>query len=488
MDPAVLTLLIADGVLSLVAVALCATILLRKDDAARQRLAEAVRDEILTSGAGMREDLRAQRAELGEQLGREREERQAAQSTLRQELAAMHEKLSGTLSLSLERSAERIDALTRSNTENQEKLVLALSTSLDKSAERIDALTRSNAEKQVELQTLLTAEMDKLRKENEAKLEQMRATVDEKLQSTLETRLGESFKLVSQHLEAVQKGLGEMQNLASDVGGLKRVLTNVKSRGTWGEVQLERQLEDVLTRDQFERNVAIKPGSSERVEFAVKLPGRDEDGTPVYLAVDSKFPREDYDRLQEAQEVGEKSLVEAAAAALERAIVEQAKAIAAKYIDPPHSTDFAIMYLPFESLFAEVARRPGLMTRLQTEHRVTITAPATLMSMLNSLQMGFRTLAIEKRSSEVWQVLAAAKTEFNKYGEVWTKLEKQLQTAQNTVSEAGRRTRAVERRLRGVESPAIVAGTPIDDIIGEIEEAASAEDEPLDFEGEGEGD
>jgi DNA recombination protein RmuC len=260
----------------------------------------------------------------------------------------------------------------------------------------------------------------------------------------------------------VQRGLGEMQALASDVGGLKRVLTNVKSRGSWGEVQLSRQLEDLLTHEQYVQNLVVKEGTSESVEFAVKLPGRSSDEA-VYLPIDSKLPQEDYERLLNAQEVGDKALVDVAAKTLEKAIVTQAKLISSKYITPPKTTDFAIMYLPTEGLFAEVVRQPGLASKLQNDHRVLITGPTTLMSLLNSLQMGFRTLAIEQRSSEVWKVLSAAKDEFQKYGDVWDKLEKQLATAQKTVSEAGVRTRAVARKLRDVETleieqPAVLPG------------------------------
>lgn len=341
--------------------------------------------------------------------------------------------------------AELRQALSEVRQENELRLDRVRAT-LD---EKLSALTDSNSRRHLQLQTLLSEEMEKLRSGNEAKLEKMRETVDEKLQGTLEKRLGESFELVSKRLEHVQQGLGEMQSLAQDVGGLKRVLTNVKSRGTWGEVQLARQLEDILTSAQYEENVAIVPGSAERVEFAVVLPGR-EDGT-VYLPIDSKFPQEDYERLLDAQESGDKQEIDKAQRLLDRAVLEQAKLIAGKYIAPPHSTDFAILYLPTEGLFAEVVRRPGLASKLQTEHRVLITGPTTLMSLLNSLQMGFRTLAIEKRSSEVWQVLSAAKEEFRKYGDVWDKLGKQLATAQNTVREAGTRSRAVERQLRGVE-------------------------------------
>ncbi|MBN9612086.1 MAG: DNA recombination protein RmuC [Actinobacteria bacterium] len=317
-----------------------------------------------------------------------------------------------------------------------------------------------------ELKSTLEQRFDVLRQENEAKLEKMRETVDEKLQGTLERRLGESFKLVSTQLEQVQKGLGEMQTLASDVGGLKRVLTNVKSRGGWGEVQLARQLEDVLTPEQYAENIATLPGSNERVEFAVKLPGAGDGEKPVWLPIDSKFPQEDYERLLTAQESGDATAIEAAGRDIERAVLAQAKTIAGKYVEPPHTTDFGIMYLPTEGLFAEVMRRPGFVTRLQNEQRIVVVGPTTLMALLNSLQMGFRTLAIEKRSSEVWQVLSAAKTEFQKYGQVWEKLGKQLQTAQNTVSEAGRRTRAVERRLRSVET--LEVGGSEQRVLGEL--------------------
>lgn len=315
---------------------------------------------------------------------------------------------------------------------------------------KLTAMAESNANRHLQVQALLQQEMDKLRSGNEAKLEKMRETVDEKLQGTLEKRLGESFELVSKRLEMVQQGLGEMQSLAQDVGGLKRVLTNVKSRGSWGEVQLSRQLEDILTAEQYEQNVTVVPGSRESVEFAVILPGR-EAGT-IYLPIDSKLPQEDYERLLDAQESGEKTAIDAATKALDRAIIEQAKLISSKYIAPPYSTDFAIMYLPTEGLFAEVVRSPGLASKLQTEHRVLVTGPTTLMSLLNSLQMGFRTLAIEKRSSEVWQVLSAAKEEFRKYGDVWDKLGKQLSAAQNTVSAAGTRTRVLEKTLRDVQT------------------------------------
>lgn len=302
-----------------------------------------------------------------------------------------------------------------------------------------------------EVTRAIEVELGKLRESNEQKLEQMRSTVDEKLHGTLEQRLGESFKLVSDKLEQVHKGLGEMAALASGVGDLKRVLTNVKSRGGWGEVQLGRQIEDMLTREQYEVNVEVRPGSGERVEFAIRLPGQGE-GSPVFLPIDAKFPQEDYERLLLAQEAGVPEEVEAAARALEVVIKAQAKTISEKYIAPPHTTDFAIMYLPTEGLFAEVLRRPGLASQLQSAHRVLVTGPTTLMSILNSLQMGFRTLAIEQSTSEVWRILGAAKREFENYAKVWEKVDQQLGKVQNTVQEVARRTRAIDRSLRRVDS------------------------------------
>jgi len=312
------------------------------------------------------------------------------------------------------------------------------------------------------VRTTVGQNLETLRKDNEEKLEKMRATVEEKLQGTLEQRLGESFKQVSDRLEAVHKGLGEMQTLASGVGDLKRVLTNVKTRGGWGEMQLGAILEEMLAPEQYVSNTQIDPTSGQRVEFAVRMPGQG-DGEPILLPIDAKFPHEDYDRLLTAQDLGDMVQIDAAAKQLERAVRLQAKTISDSYIKPPYSTDFAIMYLPTEGLYAEVARRPGLIREIQSQHRVMVAGPSNLAAFLNSLQMGFRTLAIQKRSSEVWQVLGAAKAEFQKYGDVWDKLGKQLDTARKTVDEAGKRTRAVERRLRGVEvldSP--VAATLLD--------------------------
>jgi len=302
-----------------------------------------------------------------------------------------------------------------------------------------------------DVRTTLEARLQSLQQGNEAKLEQMRATVEEKLQSTLEARLGESFKLVSERLEQVHRGLGEMQALATGVGDLKRVLTNVKTRGTFGEVQLAALLEQVLTPEQYATNIATRPGSNDRVEFAIRLPGR-EDGTPVWLPIDAKFPSEDYERLLAANDAVDAAAIEAAGRALEARIRTEAKTLREKYVEPPHTTDFGILFLPTEGLFAEVLRRPGLSEALNRDLRVVIAGPTTLFAMLNSLQMGFRTLALEQRSAEVWQVLGAVKTEFGKFGDVLATLKKQLATASNTIEQAETRTRQMDRRLKSVEA------------------------------------
>ena len=375
---------------------------------------------------------------------------QVHRDELRSAIAANHdivEKRLTTFSEASQNSAK----LQRDEAGNSRvELQKSLNESLRNIETKIAELTDSNAKKQQELQVTMRTEIEKMSKGNEEKLEKMRETVDEKLQGTLEKRITESFKLVSENLEAVARGVGEMKKLANDVGSLQKVLTNVKSRGGWGEVQLERQLEDVLAPSQYEKNVKIKPGSNDVVEFAVKLPGR-ADGEYVYLPIDSKFPQEDYEKLQNAQESGSAEDVAAASKAVEKAIKTQAKPISDKYLHVPISTDFAIMYLPTEGLFAEVVRRPGLTSELQNTYRVLVTGPTTLMSLLNSLQMGFKTLAIEKSASDVWKVLSAAKTEFGKYSTVMDTLARQLETAQKTVSQAGTRTRAVNKALSKVE-------------------------------------
>lgn len=290
-----------------------------------------------------------------------------------------------------------------------------------------------------------------LQKNNEAKLDQIRKTVDEQLQSTLEKRLGESFKLVSERLEAVQRGLGEMQTLATGVGDLNRLMTNVKARGTWGEYQIGNILEELLTPDQYAKNVKAKPDSNEVVEYAVCLPGKG-DLDQVWLPIDSKFPQEDYQRLLDALEQNHAERVKDSQKALIQSITKSAKEISDKYIAPPHTTDFAILFLPTESLYAEVLRQPGIMEKLQQTHRVTIASPSTLSALLNGLRMGFRTLAIEKRSSEIFNILAAVKTEFSKFGDVLSRVKKQLDTASNTIEETGVRTRVMEKKLKDVDA------------------------------------
>jgi DNA recombination protein RmuC len=313
-------------------------------------------------------------------------------------------------------------------------------------------LTESNSQRMGEVRATLEAKIRDLQTDNGARLEEMRRTVDEKLHATLEQRLGESFKLVSDRLEKVHQGLGEMQQLAIGVGDLKRVLTNVKTRGTWGEVQLGMLLEQVLTPDQYGKNVETIPGTGERVEFAIRLPGQDDAARPVWMPIDAKFPKEQYERLAEAAEHADADGVAAAGRDLERAIRTEAKTIAEKYLSPPLTTDFAILFLPTEGLYAEVMRRPGLADELQRVCRITIAGPCTLSALLNSLQMGFRTLALEKRSSEVWQVLGAVKTEFGKFGDVLAATKTTLERAAKNIEQAETRTRQMTRKLKSVEA------------------------------------
>jgi DNA recombination protein RmuC len=339
--------------------------------------------------------------------------------------------------------------------------------------QHLNRLTQSFDARVEQLRLTVESRLGAIQTENAAKLEEMRKTVDEKLHATLEQRLGESFKLVSERLEQVHRGLGEMQTLAAGVGDLKKVLTNVKTRGTWGEVQLANLLEQVLTAEQYAENVATRPKSADRVEFAIRLPGR-EDGAPVWLPIDAKFPVEDYQKLVEAQERADVIAVEAAAKALETRLKDEARTIREKYIEPPYTTDFAILYLPTEGLYAEALRRPGLVEALQRDQRVSIAGPTTLAAMLNSLQMGFRTLAIEKRSSEVWAVLGAIKTEFGKFGEALAHTRKKLQEASNSIDKAEVRTRAVTRKLKDVEALPVPEAVALlgDDLPDEDDESA----------------
>jgi DNA recombination protein RmuC len=331
-------------------------------------------------------------------------------------------------------------------------LASTLKERLDTNTRAIAELIQKHEQGQEGLRKTVEQRLDALRGENTQKLEQMRQTVDEKLQGTLEKRLGESFKLVSDRLDQVHKGLGEMQVLAHGVGDLKRVLTNVKTRGTWGEIQLGNLLEQIFTPDQFVRDAVTRPGSQERVEYAIRMPGRGDGDADLLLPIDAKFPNEDYERLQLAVEQADPEAVEACARALEARVKSFARDIRDKYVNPPHTTDFAILFLPTEGLYAEVLRRPGLLDRIQRDYKVTMAGPTTLIALLNALQMGFRTLAIQKRSSEVWEVLGAVKSEFGKYGEVLKKVQTKLQEASKTIDAVAVRKRAIDRHLRAVES------------------------------------
>lgn len=340
----------------------------------------------------------------------------------------------------------------KASRELREEVSSGQRTAIETLTKTISEIGKAQTENLERVRSTIENQLGSIRESNEKKLDQMRQTVDEKLQSTLEKRLGESFKLVSERLELVHKGLGEMQNLANGVGDLKKVLTNVKIRGTWGEAQLGNLLEQFLSPEQYEKNVATKRGGSERVEYAIKLPGKDKESEkPVYLAIDSKFPQEDYQKLLEAQEQANPEQVEEYSKALEIRIKAEARDIRDKYINPPITTDFAIMFLPTESLFAEILRRPGVTDYIQRHYRVIVTGPTTCAALLNSLQIGFRTLAVEKRSAEIWKILGAVRTEFGKFGDVLAKVKKQLSTASNTLDQTEVRTRQMERKLRDVE-------------------------------------
>ncbi len=375
-----------------------------------------------------------------------------ATPTVREELRAGREESAGRsrelreeVSGSLGKTAELLTSTVGQLGTTQKEQLESVTT-------QVRSLVESNQQRMDGLRATISEQLNEMREANEKKLEEMRRTVDEKLQGTLEKRLGESFKLVSERLDAVHKGLGEMQNLATGVGDLKNVLTNVKVRGTWAEYQLEAILEQVLTPEQFDRNVATREGSSERVEFAIRLPGRGDDPEDcVWLPIDSKFPQEDYLRLAEAAREGDADSVAQSTKELLRSVTQSAKTISDKYLNPPRTTDFAVLYLPTEGLYAEVLRQPGLVSQLQQDHRVVVSGPTTIAALLSSLRLGFRTLAIEKQASEVWQVLAAVKTEFGKFGGVLDKVKKQLATASNTIDETQTRTRVMARKLREVE-------------------------------------
>ena len=408
--------------------------LVRSIDAARAELLEAVRSssaridtlerelrrEIDGSSRGVRQELTQTLAVFQQMLlaqGAEATRTQNAQiDAFGQQLALLQQTLTGTLHTQLQ------------------------------------SLSEANARRMMEVRQTLEAQLAQLQASNSTKLDEMRATVDEKLQATLQSRLGESFKQVADRLEQVHKGLGEMQTLAQGVGDLKHLLTNVKTRGMFGEAQLGALLEQVFVPDQYAAQVATRPGSKNLVDFAIRLPGRSDNGEPVWLPIDAKFPNEDYERLLDAQGRADATAAESAGKALEARIRLEARSMCEKYLEPPHTTDFAVLFLPTEGLYAEVLRRPGLMEGLQREHRVTLAGPTTLLAMLSSLQMGFRTLALEHRASEVWLVLGAVKTEFGKFGEVLARVKSQTETVLKTLDSAHTRSRAMGRALKQVEA------------------------------------
>ncbi len=392
---------------------------------------------------------------------------------LRAELRASREEAGASASTLRREVLETQHASAQTLVQTISEIGASQGTKLEAFTKQLKDLTDSNQAGLRHLQQTVDGRLQELRTSNEKKLDQMRQVVDEKLQSTLEKRLGESFKLVGDRLEAVQKGLGEMRSLASGVGDLKKVLTNVKTRGTWGEVQLGALLDQILTPEQFDRNVKPRPDSRDVVEFAIRLPGpNDEPDRCVWLPIDSKFPQEDYLRLVEASDAGDASAVHAAQSALVRSIQDSAREVSAKYLNPPLTTDFAILFLPTEGLYAEALRHPGLVERLQREHRIVVAGPTTLAAVLNSLRIGFRTLAIEQRSSEVWKLLGAVKHEFGKFGGVLEKVKRQLDAAGRTIDETGVRTRVMERKLRSVEALPADAATEMLDL---------AEESPVDL-------
>ena len=428
---------------------------------ARRRSLEAA--DVQNKVAGVEKMLERHERILREELARSREEAHAGSRRSREELTGSITVLGDSLS----KRMSEIAGLQK----NQLELFAA----------QLKELTSSNEGRLDKLREGVDARLRLIQEDNARKLEQMRATVDEKLHDTLEKRLGESFKLVSERLELVQRGLGEMQTLANGVGDLKKVLTNVKTRGTFGEIQLGSLLEQILAPGQYESNVETRHGSGQRVEFALKLPGRD--GTPdgmVWLPLDAKFPQEDYLRLVEAQEAADGAAAAEARKQLDRSVREMARMIRDKYLDPPHTTDFGVMFLPTEGLYAEVLRLPGLFEALQRDFKVMVAGPTTLAALLNSLQMGFRTLAIEKRSAEVWNLLGAVRTEFSKFGTIMEKTRKKLVEAGNHIDQAATRTRVIERKLRDVQDiPHQESGALCDSVFG-FDDSYETPDEVLD--------
>ncbi len=409
-------------------------------DAPLQRLERELRDELSRSAAGTRQ-------ELGITLG-----------SLQQTLLTQQGDVARTQNEQIDSFRVQLGGLQQSLAQasmaGREAQDAALKRFGDALTDQLRALSEANERRLGEVRVTVEQKLASLAEANEKKLEQMRTTVDEKLHATLEQRLGESFKQVADRLEQVHRGLGEMQTLARDVGSLNRVLTNVKTRGVFGEVQLAGLIEQVFTPEQYGVNVETVPGSGARVEFAIKFPGRGagSDAPPLWLPVDAKFPREDYERLLDAQERADAAGAEAAGKAIEQRLRLEARTIREKYIAAPHTTEFGILFVPTEGLYAEALRRPGLAEALQREHRVTLAGPTTLLATLTSLQMGFRTLALEKRSAEVWDVLGAVKVEFGKFGDVLVKTKKKLQEASDTIDAAQTRTNVMQRKLKSVES------------------------------------
>ena len=402
-----------------------------------QHLERELRDEVARSATGTR-------SELGQALATFQQTLLAQQGdvarTQNEQIDSFRTQLGAT-------QQHQADTLGRSG----EQQAVALKRFSDTLIEQLRALSLSNDQRLTEVRSTVEHKLTAIQADNEKKLEQMRATVDEKLHATLEQRLGESFKQVADRLDQVHRGLGEMQGLAKDVGSLSRMLNNVKTRGNFGEVQLGALLDEVFTPDQFGRNVETIPGSNARVDFALRLPGRRDDGVPLWLPIDAKFPREDYERLLDAQERADPIAAEIAAKAIEMRLRAEARSIREKYIAAPHTADFGILFVPTEGLYAEALRRPGLVEALQRDHKIMLAGPTTLLATLNSLQMGFRTLALEKRSAEVWEVLGAVKTEFGKFGDVLAKTKKKLDEASSSIELAERRTRVMTRELRAVE-------------------------------------
>ena len=471
--------LIAIALLLALNLVLLLWLLLRKPPLDAATLASAV-------GAGVDKAERNLRQEIAESARAGRQESTQALAGFQQALLAQGAEATRTQNAQIDAFAQQLTRLqgalvqqgvegARTQTERLDTFAQQIATLRQTLAEslrtQLQDLSEANARRLAEVRGTMEQQLTQLQASNATKLDEMRQTVDEKLQGTLEARLGESFKQVAERLEQVYKGLGEMQTLAQGVGDLKHLLTNVKTRGMFGEAQLGALLEQVLSPEQYAAQVTTRPDTRNAVDFAIRLPGRRDDGAPLWLPIDAKFPTEDYERLLDAQQRADAAGAEEAAKALERRIRLEAQNIAAKYVEPPHTTDFAILFLPTEGLYAEVLRRPGLMQALQHEHRVTLAGPTTLLAMLNSLQMGFRTLALEKRSSEVWQVLGAVKTEFVKFGGVLGDVRRQTQTVLNTLDKAQTRTNVLNRALKQVEAlPADGAQRLLPD--------AAAEDEP----------